>query len=1619
MPSIIGNSTIFGGSGKTGPRGPTGNSGNIGVTGPLGTTGPRGLTGPTGIYIADVISDLTNNTITFIPSDGSASISLFGFTGDVGYYSDSRGRSAAYSSAYFSALSSVVGGNTFEFLGISGSGSIVSSLSADKTEVILTISPAASGPLYGNTASNFIAYTDSSYSATNTKIGITGSNSILSFGLTADDGATGNSVKVYTDFTETYFGITGGITLGYSTSSVVLDSVVVGADSGGLILNLNNHTTYKMTTPIGITSFVNSGVTGILSYTFFIEGADVWNFPKNVNFENSPSGICGSDFLDGMNILHLWSDGGSTFSAAFVAKGLGNDDTAYSSRVGSCTYSGTCIDYTSPVECAKLSGVFSPQTKCVDSVISCCINNVCYTTSPNICSAYGGTPNCTSCFDPSYNLIISDLNLGSSVVLNENKLFTLGITQDSRFTNSTNLHFSDTVGAGNTTFRFFEARLPNGTTIDNLISLIPGTTLGFYFNKDTVPSVNGATGIFNISLKGSSSPSAANLAFVGVTFTHYSGSGCSGCPSGQLISTNFETTRYCQDCFLNDSSVNPLHFPVQSQKGNISFCVAPSDCGFTYAPQCISVASVLDINGCTLTDDTRSAYECPPANPCFHKDYKFASCRTGVFNKVDSGLQSTIAIKGSDGTLWAWGYGYLGNGTFTQENFPVRVIPRLVNGIPFNDQWNYVSAGYSDQTMAINSYDQTLWAWGDNGYGQLGIGSTIDQISPVQIGTSKWKSVSAGDFYTMGIQTVFGEGYGTLWAWGYNVNGQLGIGSTTQQNSPVRVGTSADLWKSVSAGVQHSFGIKEDGTLWAWGRNNYGQLGIGSTTQQNSPVLVGTSTDLWKSVSVGYHHSVGIKEDGTLWAWGRNTYGQLGIGAAPNKSSPVQVGTDIWNMVSVGQNHTMAIKSNETLWAWGHNGYGQLGIGSILNKSSPVQVGTDIWNMVSAGGNYTTALKTDNGLFAWGINGQGQLGDGTTDNKTEDICVFVKGADPNDYWYNIQYDSDLLYKLENTGIPGATMISVTLKNTIKQTTKNGVDLLYTKGNQKNKKSYVAGVLDDDVLCCGFSDLAPEDIKYLDFSGGYKYFVYLFSTQTTERVTGAKDFGVPTGGPQQNAACDLYKKTNDHYVVLLRAKEVGSPTTPMSTNALDISDPSMYCVFVSKISSYTATLDTFIGSTVSCVDVLNEPSEISFSYNTQWLGELLDVSKTPSSSTIVLGSGTIIWNWLDSVLYNSRVEKYQYYINIADNKWDSMDLNTLPPLPFYYDAYEPRIPAGQLYETEALRKFELHNILIKPLVCGIGTLPGSCGEESEICKFNNIDISLFTYFTNFLEKTSGNFSCSDDKILLTQVSGSNNETIKPMLFETNAAGTMSLNTTATLHYYTGLESIATLPYPILSNTPITIPIPTPCGPFSQAVFYYIDGSEDFDTGYITLKKYEKILYNAGTTDLSYPYYDFTITVDEYSIKVNADDIIRQTPKNWSPTSEYLDSLFLYTRQLKDGSWTYGDMASTPTESAYTFSYGPGIDWDTPENTEKVYIDNAGKKYIIFYVYSALSFEYVGESCEYPNRVLEKTKSISVYSKPGGLPWNIVPSLVKNKKIDNTCMAIDCTGIEKYCNTLEDC
>jgi alpha-tubulin suppressor-like RCC1 family protein len=184
----------------------------------------------------------------------------------------------------------------------------------------------------------------------------------------------------------------------------------------------------------------------------------------------------------------------------------------------------------------------------------------------------------------------------------------------------------------------------------------------------------------------------------------------------------------------------------------------------------------------------------------------------------------------------------------------------------------------------------------------------------------------------------------------------------------------------VAVGVRHALTIKSDGTLWAWGHNYSGQLGLGDTIDRHSPVQVGTDTD-WKQVVADrdWGYTLAIRTDGTLWGWGANSVGQLGLGDTTSRHSPVQVGTDTWKQVAAGDGYTLAIRTDGTLWTWGENWWGQLGLGDTIDRLVPAQVGTAAnWKEVTASGSHTLAIRTDGTLWAWGSNAHGQLGLGDT-----------------------------------------------------------------------------------------------------------------------------------------------------------------------------------------------------------------------------------------------------------------------------------------------------------------------------------------------------------------------------------------------------------------------------------------------------------------------------------------------------------------------------------------------------------------------------------------------------------------------------------------------------------------
>ncbi|MBU2600557.1 MAG: cell wall-binding repeat-containing protein [Actinobacteria bacterium] len=349
-----------------------------------------------------------------------------------------------------------------------------------------------------------------------------------------------------------------------------------------------------------------------------------------------------------------------------------------------------------------------------------------------------------------------------------------------------------------------------------------------------------------------------------------------------------------------------------------------------------------------------------------------------TWSAIQGGSRHTLALRG-DGSMWAWGNngsGRLGDGTTTSRKTPRR--------IGFDTDWKALGAGEA-HSLAIKT-DGSLWAWGSNGSGRLGDGTTTTRKTPTRIGAATdWVAVSAGKEHSLGLKTD-----GSLWAWGANWYGQFGNGSAAGSLVPVRVGSLND-WVLVDAGAERSLGVRADGSLWAWGRNYMGVLGDGTSFDQLLPSRVGFTIG-WSAAAAGAHHTLGLRSDGSVYGWGLNWYGEVGDGtggAESERLTPVRVGSATnWVMVAAGSGHSVGLRSDGSIWGWGINWYGQLGNGSNVDRSSPVQMGAGKdWVAVSAGESHTLGLKRDGTLWAWGRNFEGQLGDGTNTHRWTPVKI--------------------------------------------------------------------------------------------------------------------------------------------------------------------------------------------------------------------------------------------------------------------------------------------------------------------------------------------------------------------------------------------------------------------------------------------------------------------------------------------------------------------------------------------------------------------------------------------------------------------------------------------------------
>lgn len=312
---------------------------------------------------------------------------------------------------------------------------------------------------------------------------------------------------------------------------------------------------------------------------------------------------------------------------------------------------------------------------------------------------------------------------------------------------------------------------------------------------------------------------------------------------------------------------------------------------------------------------------------------------TGVV-QMSAGGSHALALY-ADGTVWAWGVGSLGVPGTGASTIPI-VIPNL--------KAVQVSAG-ADHSLSLRS-DGTVWAWGINARGQLGDGTTTRRYTPTQVAyLTNAVQVSAGDSHSLALKSD-----GTVSAWGWNPSGQLGDGTTVERDFFVRVSGLKGVIQ-VSAGSGYSLALKSDGTVWGWGANGVGQLGDGTTDDRRIPVQVSGLTGVTQVVA-GSSYSLALKSDGTVWAWGKNASGELGDGTNIQRTIPVQV-SELSGVVEIScsratSGHCLAVKSDGTVWSWGYNWYGQLGIGTAdVGSNVPIQVlGLTNQTGISAGGQY-------------------------------------------------------------------------------------------------------------------------------------------------------------------------------------------------------------------------------------------------------------------------------------------------------------------------------------------------------------------------------------------------------------------------------------------------------------------------------------------------------------------------------------------------------------------------------------------------------------------------------------------------------------------------------------------
>jgi len=373
----------------------------------------------------------------------------------------------------------------------------------------------------------------------------------------------------------------------------------------------------------------------------------------------------------------------------------------------------------------------------------------------------------------------------------------------------------------------------------------------------------------------------------------------------------------------------------------------------------------------------------------------------GLFPIIAGGSMGgshALAISGN-GDLYSWGRnnsGQLGLG-FTSNGSAAHPVPQHVD----DGDRKYKAVAANGQSSLAIAENGDLYSWGQNYYGQLGLGFTSGLFTAhptpqhVNDGNRKYKAIAGGHNHALAIAEN-----GDLYSWGWNIFGQLGLGDTTDRNTPQHVSDGGRKYKAIAGGDSHTVAIAENGDLYLWGENANGQLGLGDNIGRSTPQHVSDGNRKYKAIAACDDCSLAIAENGDLYSWGGNFFGQLGLGDTTDRNTPQHVndGNRKYKAISSGPIHCLAITENGDLYSWGWNSNGQLGLGFTSGwydaNPNPQHVNDDDrkYKVIAACETFSFAITEDWELYACGDNWNGSLGLGPGDTTDRDVLTLVYGV---------------------------------------------------------------------------------------------------------------------------------------------------------------------------------------------------------------------------------------------------------------------------------------------------------------------------------------------------------------------------------------------------------------------------------------------------------------------------------------------------------------------------------------------------------------------------------------------------------------------------------------------------